>query len=196
MTRPNLAGASKRVRVVDTSDRARETFETFHRRPSRRRMPMNFEWPSSMIEAGAGRAELYRSNKWKSNLSEFEQYKHIVESDRTILVVPGVLRTRDGRKALPLCGDVVCFEEPMPRDFSRLGPLQGVQIQLLSCDRDEPYMSDGTNIYEIDFAHGWLAAAEHPTTKETILFVYTEDDGVRMVLTGSELAVERDGIVG
>jgi hypothetical protein len=189
-----------RVRVVDTKAGAQKTFKVFHDRTHRKELPFEFGWPASMQEVGEGKAEMYRSNKWQKNLQQYEEYKHVVEGTRTVYMEPGFLREwGNPRKAIELCGPMVAFEEPMPKHFARLGPLLGLQVRLYRCDDGEPYLPDGDgedgNLYEITVARAYLGGAEHPSTGERFLFVY-DARGVHIVLTGGELGIEKDGIVG
>jgi hypothetical protein len=190
-----------RVRVVDTKAEAKKTFETFHERPSRRSLTFNFGWPMSMQEVGEGKAEMYRSNKWKKDLKEYEEYKHVVEGTRTVYMAPGFLREWGSpRTPIEVCGPMVKFDEPMPKHFSRLGPLLGLQVRLFQCEDDgEPFIANGSgtdgDLYEITVARAFLGGAEHPETKEKFLFVY-DARGVHVLLTGGELGIEKDGIVG
>jgi len=186
------------IRVVDTKDQAVKRFEVFHDRAPTRATQMPFTWPKKVQEIGVGHAEMYRSNKWKSkeDQSEYEDYKHIVESTRLVYVTPGWIRERtEPWKKLPVYGPTFDLKGSMPRHFTRLGRLIGVQIRLYEDDDLKLSKGDGARIYEVDTKHGMLGAAEHPETSEVFLFIYTTD-GVHMLLTGEKLDVERDGIVG
>lgn len=184
------------VRVVDTKDRAVKTFKTFYARDYAEEIELPFTWPSQMQEVGVGGAEMYRSNKWMKDLSEHDDYKHVDEGPRTVYVEPGwILDARS--RPLPVFGPMVQFQEPMPKHFTRLGPLLGVQVRLFRKDKDgELFVPKGSEgRCEITVARGMLGAAEHPKTRETFLFVYT-DSGVHMLLTGNKLSIEKDGITG
>lgn len=174
-----------RLRVVDTEKDALRMFERFHDRPSKKRTEMPFTWPSRMQEVGEAQAQMYRSNKWKADLRDCEDYKHIAESFQTCYATPGFLRDYATGKELDIDGKYLELESPMPRHFSILAPLIGVQVRLNSGD-----------LYEVVVPQGILAGAMHPKTKETFLFVYTKAAGVGLIITGDRLAVEKDGIVG
>lgn len=177
------------TRVVDTSDEAAKTFRTFMARDHRRQVPMKFSWPKQMQEVGMGKAVMYRSNKWKSNRSEFEDYKHIAEAQQAVYVTPGFLRDwNNPSQKLDVAGPIVQLEDPMPKHFAVLAPLLGVQVRLNGVEGDD--------LYEVVVKHGMLGAAVHPKTNEPFLFVYTAAGGVHMLLTGKELDIEKDGIVG
>lgn len=186
------------LRVVETKDVAKGTFKTFYDRQSERELPLKFGWPTRMQEVGIGKAEMYSSNKWMKNRSEFDDYKHVAEGTRTVYVEPGFLRIdRHPSKMVPVVGPMASFEEPMPKHFARLGPLLGVQLRLYKKDKDgDVFVPDGDeNLFEVQIARAMLGAAEHPKTKETFLFVYTTE-GVHMILTGDKLSIEKDGIAG
>lgn len=180
------------TRVADTSEQAEKTFRTFMARDHKRHVPMSFSWPRTMQEIGVGKAVMYRSNKWKSNPKEFEDYKHIAESEQAVYVTPGFLREwSNPRQKIEVYGPMVKLQEPMPSHFAVLAPLLGVQLRLSG-----PGSSDESDLFEVVIKHGMLGAAVHPETKEPFIFVYTTAGGVHMLLTGKELDVEKDGIVG
>jgi hypothetical protein len=185
------------LRVVDTSESAKKTFKTFHARESRREIELPFVWPARLQEVGAGKAEMYRSNKWKKDLKEHEDYKHVVESTRTVYVAPGFLvDDRDPRKKIRVVGPMVEFEDPMPKHITVLGPLLGIQLCLYEGEGEDVSLPKGDEgLFEVSVARAMLAAAVHPKTKETFLLVYTED-GVHMILAGDRLSIEKDGITG
>jgi hypothetical protein len=187
-----------RVQVVDTRSNAERSFEVFHDRRPRKATEMPFGWPRRMQEIGVGGAELYRSNKWMKNLRDYEDYKHVAEGSRTVYATPGFLREW-GRASQPLTvvGPTVSFQEPMPKHFTRLGPLLGIQIRLYEEAEDGklrvPRGDEG--LYEVTVARAYLGGAKHPETGETFLFVY-DARGVHMILTGGSLRIEKDGIAG
>jgi hypothetical protein len=183
------------VRVVDTSQQAEKTFRTFMARDPERRTPMRFSWPKQMQEVGVGQAVMYRSNKWKRNRQEYEDYKHIAEAEQAVYVTPGFLRDwTNPRRKIEVHGPLVTLEEPMPKHFAVLAPLLGVQLRLSGPD-GQPMAGDA-GLFEVTVKHGMLGAAVHPVTDEPFLFVYTNAGGVHMLLTGKELDIEKDGIVG
>lgn len=186
------------LRVVDTKDAAVKTFEKFYDREPAQEIELPFGWPSKMQEIGVGGAEMYRSNKWQKNLAEHEDYKHVAEGTRTVYAEPGFLREWGSpTKQVEVVGPVVRFESPMPRHFTRLGPLLGVQVRLYEKgSKGEMIVPKGDKgRFEVSVARAWLGSAKHPKTGETFLFVYTPD-GVHMILTGGSLSIEKDGITG
>jgi hypothetical protein len=188
------------VRVVDTKPEAKKVFKTFYAREYAREIPLHFGWPKEMQEIGVGGAEMYRSNKWMKNLSEHDDYKHVAEGTRTVYASKGFLREWGSpSKHIEVVGPIVKFEDPMPKHFARLGPLLGVQVRLYMEDEEGglyiPKPEEGGR-YEVSISRGYLGSARHPTTGETFLFVYTEADGVHMILTGGSLTIGKDGIAG
>lgn len=182
------------VRVVDTEELAANTYQTFMDRKHRRKQTMKFGWPEKMQEVGIGKAVMYRSNKWKLDAREWEDYKHVAEATQTLYVTPGFLREwGDPRKKMPVDGPIVSFEEPMPKHFAILAPLIGIQARLYEKRGKTRRLGDP---YEIVIARAMLGGAHHPETNEPFLFVYTRSGGVHMLLTGPELDIEKDGIVG
>ena len=186
-------------KVIDTRDEARKMFVVFHDRDPAREVEMRWSWPSKMCEAGVGVAEMYSSNKWKSNLRDREDYKHVAEGPRMTYVRPGWIRDWGNPQApISLRGASVAFEPPMPKHFAILGRLKGVQLRLFEIDSaGKIYLPKGDeNLYEVRVAHGMLGGARHPKTGEAFVFVYTPDDGVAMIMTGRDLEIGKDGIAG
>jgi len=172
---------------------ARKMFEDFHDKPSRRRVKFDFGWPRTLQEVGKAQAQMYRSNKWKKDPKEYEDYKHIAEGPQNCYIVPGFLRDLHN-KPLKTYGDTYDFPPPMPTHVTILAPLIGIQVKLY--DESGKLPKGDKNLYEIVVSHGMLAGARFPDNDETFLLVYTKLGGVHMIITGTELDVEKDGIVG
>lgn len=183
-----------RIEVVDTEGQALGMYERFYDKASRRKTEFPFQWPTKVQEIGEARAQMYRSNKWKSNPKDFEDYKHIAESYQRCYVIPGFLRDYSTGKPLKTYGPTLDVKGPMPRHFTILAPLIGIQVRLYGPSGTRS--RDEDNLYEITVPRGMLAGAIHPETDETFLFVYTKAQGIGMLITGDELAVEKDGITG
>jgi len=187
--------------VVPTRTEAEKTFRVFYDRPARRARELPFGWPREMQEIGEGKAEIYRSNKWQKDLSDFEDYKHVAEGTRTVYATPGFLREwKTPTHPLEVFGPMVAFDEPMPKHFTQLAPLLGVQIRLYAeDDAGRVYLPKGDGekgrLFEVTVARAYLGGAKHPETDETFLFVY-DSRGVHMLLTGGSLTIEKDGIAG
>jgi hypothetical protein len=187
-----------RLTLIDTRDQAEQMFRTFHARQPRRQVPMRWSWPRRMQEIGAGTAEMYRSNKWKRNPRRFEDYKHLAEGPRATYVTAGFLREwGQPQRRVAVQGDWVNFTAPMPRHFTILAPLLGVQLRLYARQAGgELYLPSDDNLWEVRVSRGMLGAAEHPETGETFLFVYTQSGGVHMLMAGQQLQIGADGIEG
>lgn len=182
------------MKVRDTEEQAVSMFRTFYDRNPTKRISMNFSWPKEMQEVGQARAQMYRSNKWKKDLEEYEDYKHIAEGYQVCYVVPGFLRKfGDPKKKVKVHGDLVDLPEEMPKYFTVLAPLIGMQIHMY--DKDGSIVP-GENLYEVTIDQAFLGGARFPDNDEAFLFVYTEKGGVHMIITGEILEVEKDGIVG
>lgn len=185
-------------RVVDTRKQAVDMFKTFHSRSPSREVPVTWTWPRRMLEAGVGQAEMYTSNKWQDNLREFEDYKHIAEGKRMTYVRPGWMRVwGNPHRRVPLVGDTVEFDQPMPKHFCILAKLIGIQLRLFEQAQDgDVYLPKNGDVYEVRLSRGMLGGAEHPETGEKFLFVYTRQGGIGMIITGNDLDITHDGIVG
>jgi hypothetical protein len=193
-----LDEARSRPRVIDTRDDAVSVFRTFHDREPDKEIKLPFDWPESMQEIGEGKAELYTSNKWQKSRNNFEDYKHVAEGSRVVYAEPNFLRDWGGKASLPVCGPMMRLQAPMPLHFSVLGKLLGLQVRLYRMGSNgEPFLPSGDDgLYEIHVPRGMLGAAKHPETGEPFLLVYTKTGGVHMILTGEQLDIEKDGIVG
>lgn len=181
------------MKTVNTEQEARQMFEVFHDKPSRRRVAFDFGWPRTFQEIGTAKAQMYRSNKWKKNPREWEDYKHIAEAPQYCYAVPGFIRDYETNDPLKIYGPQMRIDEEMPQHITILAPLIGVQVHLYDSKgklrRDE-------NLYEIMVPHGMLAGAKFPETDEPFLLVYTKAEGVHMLIMGEQLDIEKDGIVG
>jgi hypothetical protein len=184
---------TKRVEVIDTEEDAREIYKKFHDKPSKRRVNMDFTWPTVVQEIGEAKAQMYRSNKWKMNPKEYEDYKHVAEAFQRCYVVPGFLRDYNSNRSLPVYGPKLEVQGPMPKHFTILAPLIGIQVRLY--DKGGKLPKEG-NLYEVVIPSGMLGGAKHPDTGEVFLFVYTKTGGIGLMITGDELGIEKDGIVG
>jgi hypothetical protein len=180
--------------VKDTEPEARKMFQSFHAKPSKRRIEFDFGWPSEVQEIGQAKAQMYRSNKWQSNPKETEDYKHIAEAPQQCFVVPGFLRDFETNKPLAVYGEVFELDSPMPEHITILAPLIGIQVRLL--DKRGRLSQGEEGLYEIVVPGGMLAGANDPKSGDPFLVVYTKKGGVHMIITGDKLNVEKDGIVG
>ena len=170
--------------------------ETFMDRPASRKTKLKWSWPKQMIEAGSCEAVMYTSDKWRDE-GDYQDYKHVAEGPQTIYVKKGFLADHTG-KEIVLCGPVVEVVTDMPDTIAMLAPILGVQCRLYDeGDDGEAYLPSGNkNLYQVDIKGAKLGAAKHPDTGETFLVVYTENEGVLCMITGTKLDVLKDGIVG
>lgn len=182
------------MKVAESEEVAVRMYEDFHAKPSKRRVKFNFNWPTRVQEIGRAKAQLYRSNKWKMNPREFEDYKHIAEASQYCYAVPGFLRDASGKEDLPVYGSMIQLEDQMPEHFTILAPLIGIQLHLY--DKNGRLPRGDRGLYEVSVARGMLGGARFPGSEEAFLLVYTKQGGVHMLITGTELDVEKDGIVG
>lgn len=181
------------VRVANTESQARRMFENFHAKDSKRKFKFDFGWPKELQEVGRAKAQMYRSNKWQFDPKNTEDYKHIAEASQQCFVVPGFLQEFGSKKPLEVHGPTYDVEEPMPEHITILAPLIGIQVHLFDEDLK---LRKGERLYEIVVQGGMLGGANDPKTGEPFLVVYTRRGGVHMLITGKELDVEKDGIVG
>jgi hypothetical protein len=182
------------MKTVNTEPQARRMFETFHDKASRRRVSFDFGWPTTFQEIGQAKAQIYRSNKWKKNPREYEDYKHIAESSQTCYAVPGFLRDFETNEPLDVQGELVDLDEQMPEHITILAPLLGIQVKFYD-ERGKLPQGD-RNMYEIMVPNGMLGGANFPETDQPFLVVYTKQGGVHMIIVGEKLDIEKDGIVG
>jgi len=193
--------AASRMKIVDTREDAVRLFKTFHSRNPRREFEVPWSWPKTMIYAGGGpmHAEAYESNKWQSDLKEYDDYKHVAESVRRVYVKPGWLRQWENQNAvIPLVGERVAVTGEMPKHFAVIGPLIHVQFRLFERDaRGRLALPKGDeNLYEVRCRGGMMGMSEFPETGRKFLFVYSPEGGIAMVLTGAHLDIGADGIEG
>lgn len=179
-----------RENLANTRKQAIEIRERFVDRPWEREESVPWKWPKSMREVGRWQAGegaiMYASDKWQKRRGHMIDYKHVAEGEQRLLAVPGFMREYAApSKKLDVEGPSVELNRPMPDTFAKLAPILGIQA----------YLNDG-EFYQIEVAHAELGAAVHPGTKKPFLFVYHKTAGPLLLLTGKELDVLKDGIVG
>lgn len=157
---------------------------------------------------------------------KIELYKHLAESRNRALVLPGLLRDeRDPEQGWPTLGPLVSIETmPMPRHFAVLGLFEECNLKLYTGGSDAAprfgrSVDDG--VVRVEVRHGMLGASavqwnqvepykserarlrsegvepeDLPSFNEPFLLVYTEEDGVLMIVVGERLDISRDGIIG
>ena len=179
------------VKAFGGRDQAIKIRETFQNAPAEHETEMPWEWPRQLRLVGEAYAVMYRSNKWKKRRDQYESYKHICESRKPwkLFAAPGF--SIDGAT---LHGD--SFETPlsqMPASFAELANFLGIQCRLFDTRLVMPTGDDG--LYEIQIPRAKLAAGKTKNGK-TFLTVYIESEGPKLIVFGTELDVEKDGIVG
>lgn len=199
-----------RRRVVDVREQAREMREAFYDKKSRRSETMPFTWPTELQDVGRCLAVAYSSDKWKST-KEFEDYKHIAEAPQHLLVRPGFLVDWETDEPLETIGPWVELPQPMPKHFAKLARFVGLQFQLYAeCTaRGGRLGRSDDDLMEFRLRRGLLGGTRLPDDIDVeypklgieagapVLFVYTlDEEGVHAVITGTELEIEKDGIVG
>lgn len=168
------------MRVVDTKGWAKQIREAFQADDSKKEVSLHFSWPTHATLIGQGKAELYHSDKWKKH----DDYKHVAEARQIVYLCPGTKIYDEDGELVRFGGEKSELNGPMPKHFAVLAPSLGLQMKLLS----------GQHVH-VDIPGAIWGAAKHPESEETFLFLYDED-GVRFILTGEELDVTKDGIVG
>lgn len=213
-----MAVRPNRVRVFEADEIAREITTTFKDRDVEYVREFSFSWPDIVQEIGESVGVAYDSDKWKpkdaKGKRESEIYKHIAESRNRIYAEPGLLRLEDERgKALRIPGPKLSLVEAsargdivMPTSFSELGRFMECNVILHLGGTNENPKRDtvGDNgVVSLAVRHGMLGAskmkrktAEGRMELQPFLFVYHPEDGVYFLITGDDLDIEKDGIVG
>lgn len=194
-----------RLRTYEAEDIARSLRETFTANAKMREHKFTFDWPSELQNVGDSLAVAYSSDKWQDDGSMI-LYKHLAESRNKAYCIPGFLRDyNDPSKPWPTIGPMVTFERvPMPKHFAILALFEEANLHLHTSGTDErPRLGRGDEgVVKVTVAHGMLGASKfcwsHVSEEEDepFLFVYTKKEGVLMVITGEELDVHKEGIVG
>jgi hypothetical protein len=187
------------VQTVPTEDEAREIRETFMARSAKHRRTFSWVWPPDLLLIGRCLAVMYSSDKWKAE-KDFEDYKHIAEAPQQFLIAPDVdIRIMGTRGRRELESVSVSLIEPMPSDFAKLAPLLGVQVQLFQSvdSRGRGKLGRGKeDLFELAPSRAYLGGARHPKTGQAFLVIYNASRGVIALVTGNQLDIEKDGVVG
>jgi hypothetical protein len=192
-------------RVYDARELARNMRERFVDRPVEREFWLGARWPLALHNVGDSLAVAYASDKWQPPADdghrEYLDYKHLAESRNRVLVVPGLLRDfYRPTRSYAVVGPMVSLPE-MPNAFAWLGFFEEANLQLYTdgTDDDPRFGGDDDGVVKVTVRHGMLGGSYLRTSKrdrEPFLFVYTERDGILMIVVGEKLNVEKDGIVG
>ena len=199
-----------RPRIYDASDIAQSMVRTFKDRDVERIEDHHWKWPTKLRNVGDSLAVAYSSDKWKpkdaKGKRELELFKHLAESRNHIFVKPGLLCDYyDPKRRWPVIGPDIYFDDvPMPDGFAALALFEEVDLQLYCRgDDDEPDFGAGDEgIVKVTVRHGLLGGSMFGWSTvdegddEPFLFVYTRSAGVLMIVTGEDLDIEKDGIVG
>lgn len=195
-----------RRRIYEANDVATEYVQKFHARPVREERKFDFEWPGLLQHVGDSLAVAYASDKWKKQ-GDFELYKHLAESPNMAYVQPGLLRDWNSEDKIRTIGPTISFRGvPLPKHFAILGYFEEANFRLhTKGTNNEPRFGDEEDDGCVAVAIGdaWLGASKIRWSEtssgredQPFLFVYTEADGPLIIITGEELDVEKDGIVG
>lgn len=191
-----------RVRVVDASeiyDAAIKQRKIFHGSVAGKRTRLDAPWPDELVHIGKCVASIYWSNK-SLNGGKWEIYKHIAEGGQDLFINPGTttLIDRAGKEIEFRCDDVPAsgrdgivfgcevyeIDSRLPRYITALAEDRGIQAVL----------HDGS-YYEIRLPKAVWGSGIHPDTGETFLVLYSKE-GIHFLVTGDELDITSDGIVG
>lgn len=189
-----------RVRMYDAQAAAKELRERFTAKPATKRKVHNWDWPASLQWIGESHAVAYESDKWKED-GDYELYKHLAESKNHVYAVKGLLRDDDGEKWHTI-GPMVSLPAYMPDHFAELALFTEVNIQLFTGGTDaSPRLGRGDDGFvAVEIAGGILCAGYYRTKQSgpdvPFLFVCTKRSGPELLITGAELDIEADGIVG
>lgn len=200
---------ASRPRIYDANEIAQSMVRTFKDRDVERVEDYRWKWPTKMRNVGDSLAVAYSSDKWKPKNSkgkrDLELFKHLAESRNRIFVKPGLLCDYyDPQRRWPVIGPDIYFDDvPMPDSFAALALFEEVDLQLYTLgDDDEPQFDGDEGIVKVTVRHGLLGGSKfgwstvNGDDDEPFLFIYTRSAGVLMIVTGDDLDIEKDGIVG
>jgi len=191
-----------RPRVVDTLEFAKNTRRTFTKKEPTEMREYGFSWPTRFQHVGDSLAVAYASDKWKKD-GDFELYKHLAESPNRAYCVPRFLSPYGGSGEYPVYGGAVSLEGvTMPKHIAILGYFEEADLRLhVGEDDDGPFLGEGDEgVVRVLIKHALLAGGLM-NGDTPFLVVYSEPrgsdkGGVHMIITGDELDIEADGIVG
>lgn len=204
---------ASRVRVFEATDIAKNIARTFKDRDVETERALDFGWPDVIQEVGESLGVAYDSDKWKprdtSGRRDSEVYKHIAESRNRIYAEPGLIRPPENL-GLPIetIGPKLSLKKAsqsgaivMPKDFAELGRFMEANVVLhtggTSARPELPKRGD-KGVVTLSVKHGMLGASKMKRhgKLQPFLFVYHPEHGVYFIITGDELDIEKDGIVG
>ena len=191
-----------RVRIVDTLELAKNTRRTFTKKEPKELREYPWTWPTQLQHVGDSLAVAYASDKWKDD-GDYELYKHLAESRNRALCVPGFLAPLGSQDKYPVYGPMVDFTGvTMGKHIALLGYFEEADLQLHVGEHDgHAYLGDkNEGVVRVMVKHALLGGGVMDGDRP-FLVVYSEPrdndpGGVHMIITGDELDIEADGIVG
>jgi hypothetical protein len=205
--------ARPRVKVFEAETIARNIAQTFKDRPVESQEVLDFDWPDVIQEVGESLGVAYDSDKWKPRdelgKRDSEIYKHIAESRNRIYAEPSCIQPGQGTgldlkpigPKLSLAKASRSGEILMPESFAVLGRFVEANVVLHTSGTDEQprrATRGDKGVYTLSVKHGMLGASKMKRNGklQPFLFVYRRDFGVYFIITGDQLDIEKDGIVG
>lgn len=186
-----------RRRIVDAHESAAELRQTFMDRPGKRVSTYDWQWPDTLLEVGVCLAVMYSSDKWHKP-RDYTDYKHVAEGPQVLYTRPGFIVDSAGQP-LDVPGREVDITGDLPDTIALLAPILGIQCQLYqpSSSRKGYYLPNGDEgLTELVISRAKLGAVRDRQSGSVYLVVYTEREGVLCLISGTELDVTKDGIVG
>lgn len=164
--------------VLDTKPYAVNLRKTFTAKPLRRgEYDVGVMWPTSLVHVGTCESVMYSSDKWYED-GEFIDYKHVAEGPQKLYVNSNLAGHKWSGKRVKMC-------EPLPSHVAELAPCLGIQSVL----------HDGKAV-QISIPNCILFGTRTPVGKVPFLVLAVPGDMVCAIVTGEELDVTSDGIVG
>jgi hypothetical protein len=211
-TLKELRGTYGKAPAHPSTDHARKMRETFQDDDSHTDYRINATWPTHLYELGQGRSVAYTSNKWKDKPTQFEDYKHVAESPNVTYVTERFLKdARRSQKLRPNGGgeypEVVPGYE-YPTTIAELAPFVFLEVRpIVSWEEGKPRRRVELASHAIQIGMPGCIVygcyAKKPggswTNKRDLkpfLAVIHKTGGVYAVITGRDLDVKKDGIVG
>jgi hypothetical protein len=211
-TLKELRGTYGRAPAHPSTDHARKMRETFQDDDSHTDYRINATWPTHLYELGQGRSVAYTSNKWKDKPTQFEDYKHVAESPNVTYVTERFLKdARRSQKLRPNGGgeypEVVPGYE-YPTTIAELAPFVFLEVRpIVSWEEGKPKRRVELASHAIQIGmpgcivYGCYAKKPggvwtNRRDLKPFLAVIHKTGGVYAIITGRDLDVKKDGIVG
>ncbi len=159
-------------------------------------------WPTQFAPIGKGLSFAYTSHKWEKQ-GKFNDYKHVAEAPQTVYAAPVLLR----QIPRSLSGDPFVLERPdfvLPLETAELSQLLYLEMEMFARP-GRLAGNEGLRRITIPGAvlyGGYARRPDAPATSRSkgdykpFLFAAKKGEGVILLVTGRELSVTRDGIVG